>query len=1083
MPDPADTDPAAPRFSGSGSSRSFGRYLLLGTIARGGMGEIHLALAGSIAHAQKLCVVKTIRAEFTGEDNLVARFLDEGRVLCALQHPNIGQVMEVAIEQGVPFLAMEYVGGTDLAELIDAGRGSRRYPPLDVVLSCLAAVLDGMAYAHRAQGLDGTPFHLVHRDLSPENMRASWDGDVKVLDFGTALAVGRSAQTVHGGIFGKPGYMSPEQARREPLDPRTDLYAIGVVAWELLTLRDWMTLDIVDHLRALADGSHRPAAPSTMRPDVPASLDRWVACMTAFDPAQRFADATTARRALLDLAQAEGLRIDREVISEGLRAMLPGAQEAESERNRRWIAEARSQRGTTADPPRLRQQVNTEPLAPRDPRVLPGTPYRLGAQIGAGGMGEVYAAEHMDLGRPVALKVLSPALSSDPSLVQRFRLEARAIAALSHPNLVHVYDLGTTDDGRLFFAMERLRGESLRARLERAKTSEQGRLPSAECVRIGTAVARALAAAHAVGVVHRDIKPENIFLTEDGAVKVLDFGVAKTSNAAILGGTDANVTRAGELFGSPAYMAPEQARGREVDARTDLYSLGAVLFECATGSQLFQDASMVELLARHMAQEPDSPAAALPPRTSPRAWRPSSSAASPRTRPTASTPPPCWPTRSAAPSTPRLRWPMGSPTRSPCPPPRCCDRLPLRRAPAAGGPSSPSSPSPLSSPSPPRSALPDGVIPTPLLSRRSPRPPPSPRRLRPLLSSLHPLLRPLPSPLRPRLRPRWSRLLLPRWSSMRALLRRGAALTARSPSRSSPSPPGATRRPSPTPTTPWPRAAEAPSTPASSSARPATPWASAPRPSARCAWCSSETRATAAPVRRSRRWGRASPRERRSLPGPPRARVPRGGGALFRLGVRGAPAAVVAVAPRGLPHRHRAALHARLRHRPRHPRARPHGRPRPPTALRPRRPRRAAVPRRPRLHRRDRVARRGHPRRPRREPRPALGAPARRRPAAQRLRLGAASPLERTADSTRSVTFGTARPARASMDTRVPSVGASSRVAENTRSRIRAWVSTCTTTPWSMTAWAPARPASEAGSTTPGTITGTSIPSQRPSAL
>jgi hypothetical protein len=167
MPDPADTDPAAPRFSGSGSSRSFGRYLLLGTIARGGMGEIHLALAGSIAHAQKLCVVKTIRAEFTGEDNLVARFLDEGRVLCALQHPNIGQVMEVAIEQGVPFLAMEYVGGTDLAELIDAGRGSRRYPPLDVVLSCLAAVLDGMAYAHRAQGLDGTPFHLVHRDPLP----------------------------------------------------------------------------------------------------------------------------------------------------------------------------------------------------------------------------------------------------------------------------------------------------------------------------------------------------------------------------------------------------------------------------------------------------------------------------------------------------------------------------------------------------------------------------------------------------------------------------------------------------------------------------------------------------------------------------------------------------------------------------------------------------------------------------------------------------------------------------------------------------------------------------------------------------
>ncbi|MDB4931432.1 MAG: Serine/threonine-protein kinase PknB, partial [Myxococcaceae bacterium] len=602
--DPPVTDPASPRFSAHGA---FGRYLLLGTIARGGMGEIHLALAGSIAHAQKLCVVKTIRAEFTGEDNLVARFLDEGRVLCALQHPNIGQVMEVAIEQGVPYLAMEYVGGTDLAEVIDACRGSREYPPLDVVLSCLAGVLDGMAYAHRAQGLDGTPFHLVHRDLSPENMRASWDGDVKVLDFGTALAVGRSAQTVHGAIFGKPGYMAPEQARRETLDPRTDLYAIGVVAWELLTLRDWMTLDLVDHLRALADGTHHPAAPSTMRDDVPGALDYWVARMTAHTPAERFADAASARRALLDLAQAAGLRIDREVIADGLRALLPGAQEAETKRNQAWIADARAARGTTGEPPRLRLQVNTEPLAPRDPTVLPGTPYRLGARIGAGGMGEVFAAEHVDLGRPVALKVLSPALSSDPALVQRFRLEARAIAALSHPNLVQVYDLGTTDDGRMFFAMERLRGESLRGRLERAKVADRGRLPARECVTIGVAVARALAAAHAVGVVHRDIKPENIFLTGEGAVKVLDFGVAKTSNAEILGGTDGNVTRAGELFGSPAYMAPEQARGREVDARTDVYALGAVLYECATGTPLFEDASMVELLARHMAQEPDAP--------------------------------------------------------------------------------------------------------------------------------------------------------------------------------------------------------------------------------------------------------------------------------------------------------------------------------------------------------------------------------------------------------------------------------------------------------------------------------------------
>ncbi len=600
-----DTEPAAPAFSQLAGR--FGRYLLLGSIARGGMGEIHLALAGAITHAQKLCVVKTIRAEFAHQDDLVTRFLDEGRVLCALQHPNIGQVLEVGIERGVPFLAMEYVGGTDLAELIDAGRSSRAYLPTELVVGLLAAALDGIAYAHRATALDGTPFNLVHRDLSPENVRVSWDGDVKVLDFGTALADGRAAHTAHGGIFGKPGYMAPEQARRETLDPRTDLYALGVVAWELLTLHDWMTLDLLDHLQAVTSGVHRPAPPSSFRPVLPAAVDTWVSRMTAHDPAKRWADATTARRALLAIAQTLELRTDRESIAEGLRKLLPGAQDTESARNRQWIAAAREQRGSLADPPVLRQQVTTEPLAPRDAQLLPGTPYRLGALLGAGGMGEVYAAEHTDLGRSVALKVLAPSLSNDPSLVQRFRLEARAIAALSHPNLVHVHDLGTTDDGRLYYAMERLRGMSLHGRLARAREQGAGRLDAAECVRIGVAVARGLAAAHAVGVVHRDIKPENIFLTDDGGVKVLDFGVAKTSNATILGGTDANVTRAGELFGSPAYMAPEQARGIAVDARADLYALGAVLYECATGTPLFRDATVFEVLARQLSEVPEAP--------------------------------------------------------------------------------------------------------------------------------------------------------------------------------------------------------------------------------------------------------------------------------------------------------------------------------------------------------------------------------------------------------------------------------------------------------------------------------------------
>jgi serine/threonine-protein kinase len=172
---------------------------------------------------------------------------------------------------------------------------------------------------------------------------------------------------------------------------------------------------------------------------------------------------------------------------------------------------------------------------------------------------------------------------------------------------VQVFDFGETDDGRLFYAMERLLGETLRDRLER-----ETRLSLREACRVGASVARGLAAAHAVGLVHRDIKPENVFLTRDGAVKVLDFGLAKTTNAELLGAQRAAETRAGEIFGSPGYMAPEQARGQPVDARTDLYALGVTLYECVTGEPVVAPGSLVEMLARQLVEEPVAPRVKAP---------------------------------------------------------------------------------------------------------------------------------------------------------------------------------------------------------------------------------------------------------------------------------------------------------------------------------------------------------------------------------------------------------------------------------------------------------------------------------------
>ncbi len=586
--------------------REFGRYVLLSPLAQGGMGDVCLALAGELAVAQRLCVVKTVRPEYASDDEFLQRFLDEGRVLCALTHPNIGQILEVGTEGATPFVAMEHVAGIDLDALVYAARSARSHLPMEFVFIVIAGVLDGMAFAHRATALDGTPLQLVHRDISPQNIRMSWEGDVKVLDFGTAHATGRAARTAHGLVFGKPGYMSPEQARGEKVDARSDLFAIGVVMWELLTDRDFATAEPAEHMEALASGSYSFVPPTKLRRDAPRELDEWFETITAWNADHRFTDAATARRRLVDIGTARGIRFEREAVARTLARYFPNDREAENARIRKLVAAAKNVRHSI--PPALPPRSNTAPLASiPETDLVRGTRYRVGDRIGAGGMGEVFAAEHVDLGRKVALKVLYAERSNDPAVVQRFKLEARSIAKLKHPNLVEVYDTGSTEDGRLFYAMERLEGETLRELLNRAATANTRRLTAAETVRVGAALARGLAAAHAESVVHRDIKPENIFLTKTGGVKLLDFGVAKTNNAELLEGVSRTETRAGEIFGSPAYMAPEQARNHTVDGRTDIYALGAVLYECLTGSVLFEGASLVETLTQQIVKAPTPP--------------------------------------------------------------------------------------------------------------------------------------------------------------------------------------------------------------------------------------------------------------------------------------------------------------------------------------------------------------------------------------------------------------------------------------------------------------------------------------------
>ncbi len=228
--------------------------------------------------------------------------------------------------------------------------------------------------------------------------------------------------------------------------------------------------------------------------------------------------------------------------------------------------------------------------------------YEILGPLGAGGMGEVYRARDTRLGRSVAIKTIAPRLATDPEVLARFQREARVIASLSHPNVLAIFDVGSQDDV-WFLVTELLEGETLRDRIAR------GPLPWRSAAQIAADVARGLAAAHARGVVHRDLKPANVFLTADGRVKILDFGLARqvpspsaTDDTQSLSLTDA--TAAGAVMGTVGYMSPEQVRGLPVDARSDIFSLGCLLHEMLAGQRPFQAPTPVETFAAILNADP-----------------------------------------------------------------------------------------------------------------------------------------------------------------------------------------------------------------------------------------------------------------------------------------------------------------------------------------------------------------------------------------------------------------------------------------------------------------------------------------------
>ena len=248
-----------------------------------------------------------------------------------------------------------------------------------------------------------------------------------------------------------------------------------------------------------------------------------------------------------------------------------------------------------------------ESVVPRDDligRTIDGR-YKVEALLGEGGMGLVYRVRHTSLGKALAIKVLRTNISNDDEVLRRFKQEAQSASHIGNRHIVDVSDFGVTPNGSTYFVMEYLDGVDLITAIE-----EAGELEDDRVLHIARQLCRAVGAAHDAGIVHRDLKPENVFLVsrdgDDNYVKVLDFGIAKVADSG------AKLTRAGEVFGTPHYMSPEQAGGHPVDHRTDIYSLGVIMYEMVTGQVPFDADNMMGILTKHMYEEPLPPSARVP---------------------------------------------------------------------------------------------------------------------------------------------------------------------------------------------------------------------------------------------------------------------------------------------------------------------------------------------------------------------------------------------------------------------------------------------------------------------------------------
>jgi len=570
--------------------RPLGKMRLLARLGEGGMASVYLAGIGQGTLA-RMTAVKLLRADVADADYR-SRFLDEANIVVRLHHNNLVDVREAGELDGQLYIAMELVEGRDLADVWDRCADVGRAFPVPLAVYLVREVLRGLHYAHTFPGLG-----LVHRDVSPSNILVDWAGAVRLADFGLATSTLKATTTVPGLVYGKVGYMAPEQALRVPLDGRADAYSCGVVLWELVTGRPLRSAQV--DTRTVARFAARPAGELSRRVDH--DLESIISRALANRREDRYPTAQSFMIALSEWLAQKAPTTTQETLAEFMGDLFGNAHEED-----RRLYQSLLEAGIPRDEPIAVGPIDDivgpsksakAPAGPVQEAIPPGTViadrYRVERRIGRGGMGVVYLGQHLTVGRKVAIKVLTHEWSSNPVVARRFREEARAASAVGHGNIVEVFDAGTLDDGRLYIVMEYLTGNTLFQEIE-----NNGPLTLERALAIAREVTRAIMAAHAVGIIHRDLKPDNVMLVPqlDGElVKVLDFGIAASTERLDL---ERRLTRPGRCLGTPEYMAPEQARGHEPTPLFDIYAIGVMIYEALVGEPPFLSENLADVIKR-----------------------------------------------------------------------------------------------------------------------------------------------------------------------------------------------------------------------------------------------------------------------------------------------------------------------------------------------------------------------------------------------------------------------------------------------------------------------------------------------------